>query len=210
MTTKLKILAAFAGFSLVSCVAPVEDALTLPDSPSELAMTKVAKFNDCYDQSSVLIKFQSVPTQEFLGQLTSKNGARFEKLFPSTPGKEELEARFGLDRWYIASDWQTGDVDAIAKDFAQLGEVSMVQYNHLAQKSSDCQVYGADALTKAPASDLSFNDPLLVDQWHYHNTGNASITTSVTKGADINVKDVWAQLTCGDPEIIVAVVGQHR
>ena len=208
MTTKLKIFAALAGLGLVSCVAPVEDALTLPDSPSELAMTKVAKFNDCYDQSSVLVKFQSVPTQEFLGQLTSKNGARFEKLFPSTPGKEELEARFGLDRWYIASDWQTGDVDAIAKDFAQLGEVSMVQYNHLAQKSSDCQVYGADALTKAPASDLSFNDPLLVDQWHYHNTGNASITTSVKKGADINVKDVWAQLTCGDPEIIVAVVDE--
>lgn len=182
--------------------------MTLPESSLDRAMTKVAKFNDCYDQSSLLIKFQSVPTAETLEQITAKSGARFEKLFPSTPGKEELEAQFGLDRWYLASDWTSGDIDAVAATFAQIGEVSLVQYNHLAQKNSDSHVYAADDLTKAPSSGLSFNDPLLVDQWHYYNAGNASIATSVKKGADINVKDVWAQLTCGDPSIIVAVVDE--
>ena len=208
MTTKLKFLAALAGIGLVSCMAPVEDALILPDSPYDRAMTKVAKFNDSYDQSSLLIKFQSVPTAEFLEQMTTQSGAHFEKLFTSTPGKEELEARFGLDRWYIASNWADGDIDSVAASFAQVGEISLVQYNHLLQKSSDSQVYGIDDLTKAPASGLFFNDPMLADQWHYHNPGNASITTSVKKGADINVKDVWAQLTCGDPDIIVAVVDE--
>ena len=182
--------------------------MTLPESSLDRAMTKVAKFNDCYDQSTLLIKFQSVPTAETLEQITAKSGARFEKLFPSTPGKEELEAQFGLDRWYLASDWTSGDIDAVAATFAQIGEVSLVQYNHLAQKNSDSHVYAADDLTKAPSSGLSFNDPLLVDQWHYYNAGNASIATSVKKGADINVKDVWAQLTCGDPSIIVAVVDE--
>lgn len=208
MTTKLKFLAALAGLGLVSCAAPVEDALSLPESSYERALTKVVKFNDIYDTSSLLVKFQAVPAAELLDQISAQTGAKFEKLFTSTPGKEELEAQFGLDRWYIASDWTSADVESVASAFAQLGEVSKVQYNHIAQKNSDSQVYGVDALTKAPASDLSFNDPLLVDQWHYHNTGNASVATSVKKGADINVKDVWAQLTCGDPSIIVAVVDE--
>ena len=81
-----------------------------------------------------------------------------------------------------------------------------MQYNHLSNKNSDGKLYSAE--TKASADGQMFNDPLLVDQWHYNNTGNASITTSVRKGADINVKDVWAQLTCGDPDIIVAVVDE--
>ena len=208
MTTKLKILAALAGLGLVSCAAPVEDALSLPESSYERALTKVVKFNDIYDTSSLLVKFQAVPAAELLDQISAQTGAKFEKLFTSTPGKEELEAQFGLDRWYIASDWTSADVESVASAFAQLGEVSKVQYNHIAQKNSDSQVYGVDALTKAPASDLSFNDPLLGDQWHYHNTGNAAIATSAKKGADINVKDVWAQLTCGDPSIIVAVVDE--
>ena len=164
MTTKLKILASLAALGLVSCVAHVDEALTLPDYPGNDVMTKVAKFNDSYDPSSLLIKFQTVPSAEFLTQLTSQNGASFEKLFPSTPGKEELEAQFGLDRWYVASGWQDGGVDQVAKNLAQIGEVSLVQYNHIAQKNADSQVYGADPSTKAPTSDLSFNDPLLVDQ----------------------------------------------
>ena len=207
MTTKLKILAALAGLGLVSCAAPVEDALSMPESSYERAMTKVVKFNDIYDASSLLVKFQAVPAAELLDQISAETGARFEKLFTSTPGKEDLEAQFGLDRWYIASDWTSADVESVALAFAQLGEVSNVQYNHISQNSSTT-VYGDDQLTKASASGLSFNDPLLGNQWHYYNTGNASVATSVKKGADINVKDVWEQLTCGDPSIIVAVVDE--
>ena len=208
MNSWRKYAAALSVLTLGACTT-LEEGNILPDPTLEgRPMTKVAKFNDSYDPSSLLIKFQTVPSAEFLAQLTSQNGATFEKLFPSTPGKEELEAQFGLDRWYVASGWLDGGVDQVAKNLAQIGEVSLVQYNHIAQKNADSQVYGADLSTKAPSSDLSFNDPLLADQWHYYNAGNASITTSVKKGADINVKDVWAQLTCGDPSIIVAVVDE--
>lgn len=197
---------AAACFLISSCVA-VEEAQVLPDASGESqVMTKVAKFNDSYDTGSLLVKFNVVPSEDVVGRIVSGNSFQLEKLFPSTPGKEELEARFGLDRWYIVRGLEESGLDAAARKIAGLAEVSLVQYNHLSSRNSDERLYGAD--TKASADGQMFNDPLLVDQWHYNNTGNASITTSVRKGADINVKDVWAQLTCGDPDIIVAVVDE--
>lgn len=193
----------------VSACASLEEGNVLPDPALEgRPMTKVAKFNDEYDESTLLVKFQSVPSEDVLVGITSEKDVTIEKLFTTTPGKEALEARFGLDRWYVISGCDIAGVDAVAKAVASVDEVALVQYNHLSQKNADSKVYGFGDLTKAPASGLSFNDPLLVDQWHYHNAGNASIATSVKKGADINVKDVWSQLTCGDPSIVVAVVDE--
>ena len=192
----------------VSACASLEEGNILPDPTLEGGpMTKVAKFNNEYDESTLLVKFHSVPSENVLADITSERGVTIEKLFTSTPGREELETRFGLDRWYVISGCDKAGVDAVAKAVASVDEIALVQYNHLSQKNSSTVVYGADQ-TKAGESGLSFNDPLLVDQWHYHNAGNASITSSVKKGADINVKDVWAQLTCGDPSIIVAVVDE--
>ena len=203
---KLKIMAIVAGLGLVSCMNPMEDDMTLSDTISGKPLTKIVCFNDSYDQASLLVKFQTSPTPEFLEQMSAQTGARLEKLFPSSPGKAELEARFGLDRWYVVSGWQQGGVDAMASVFAQKAEISLVQYNHFSQKASDFEVGVEGTITKASVSDLPFNDPMLSDQWHYYNDGNLSITTSVKRGADINVKDVWAQLTCGDPSIVIAVV----
>ena len=193
----------------VSACVSLEEGNVLPDPSSDGGpMTKVAKFNNEYDEGTLLVKFRSVPSEEALAGIASENGAVVEKLFTSTPGREELEARFGLDRWFVIRGCEKAGVDAVAKAVASVDEVALVQYNHLSQKNADSKVYGCGDLTKAPASGLSFNDPLLVDQWHYHNAGNASIATSVKKGADINVKDVWSQLTCGDPSIVVAVVDE--
>ena len=208
MKSWIKCAAAFSVLAFGACAA-IEEGNVLPDPALDGgALTKVAKFNNEYDEGTLLVKFQSVPSEDVLATIASENGAVVEKLFTSTPGKEALEARFGLDRWYVISGCDKAGVDVVAKAVASVEEVALVQYNHLSQKNADSKVYGCGDLTKAPASGLSFNDPLLVDQWHYHNTGNASVATSVKKGADINVKDVWAQLTCGDPSIIVAVVDE--
>lgn len=202
-----KYAAVLSVLALGACAA-LEEGNVLPDPSSDgRPMTKVAKFNDEYDEGTLLVKFRSVPSEEALAGIASENGAVVEKLFTSTPGREELEARFGLDRWFVIRGCEKAGVDAVAKAVASVDQVALVQYNHLSQKNS-AGISSAADLTKASASGLAFNDPLLVDQWHYHNAGNASITTSVKKGADINVKDVWAQLTCGDPDIIVAVVDE--
>lgn len=202
-----KYAAALSVLALGAC-ASLEESNVLPDMALDCGpLTKVAKFNNEYDGCTLLVKFQSVPSEALLAEVASKNGVTVEKLFTSTPGKEELEARFGLDRWFVLSGCETSGVDAVAKAMASEDQVALVQYNHFSQKNSDEVISAAD-LTKAGVPGQTFNDPLLVEQWHYHNAGNASITTSVKKGADINVKDVWAQLTCGDPDIIVAVVDE--
>ncbi len=174
-------------------------------------MTKVMSLSEAYDESTLLIKFSSVPEEVLLSEISSKEGVSFRKLFNSTPGKEELESQFGLNRWYMATLADGSSFEQTVKDIASLGSVSLVQYNSIAEKASDCKVYpydGPDAETKATVSTLPFNDPSLIDQWHYLNQGNASVAKTAKKGADINVVDVWSELTCGDPSIIVAVVDE--
>ena len=186
------------------------DECMLEDIRNE-PMTKVMSLSEAYDESTLLIKFSSVPEEVLLSEISSKEGVSFRKLFNSTPGKEELESQFGLNRWYMATLADGSSFEQTVKDIASLGSVSLVQYNSIAEKASDCKVYpyeGPDAETKATASTLPFNDPSLIDQWHYLNQGNASVAKTAKKGADINVVDVWSELTCGDPSIIVAVVDE--
>ena len=175
-------------------------------------VTKVVKLSNEYDAQSFLVKFDKVPSDAFLAEICAEKDINLEKLFRSTPGKEELEARFGLDRWYyIEVSEESTALDLIIADMASLSEVALVQYNHIASMASDGVVYqyeGPEPLTKANATSYPFNDPSLPDQWHYWNQGNASIATSVKKGADINVIDTWTELTCGDPSIIIAVVDE--
>ncbi len=186
------------------------DECMLEDIRNE-PMTKVMSLSEAYDESTLLIKFSSVPEEVLLSEISSKEGVSFRKLFNSTPGKEELESQFGLNRWYMATLADGSSFEQTVKDIASLGSVSLVQYNSIAEKASDCKVYpydGPDAETKATVSTLPFNDPSLIDQWHYLNQGNASVAKTAKKGADINVVDVWSELTCGDPSIIVAVVDE--
>lgn len=195
---------------LFSCVN-VDEASFDGGFNSSDPVTKVVKLSNEYDTESFLVKFDKVPSEAFLAEISVEKQINLEKLFRSTPGKEELEARFGLDRWYYAELAESTPLDALVAEMASLSEVTLVQYNHKASKASDGIVYqyeGPDPLTRANATTYPFNDPYLPDQWHYWNQGNASIATSVKKGADINVIDTWTELTCGDPSIIVAVVDE--
>ena len=104
-------------------------------------MTKVVKLSDEYDAGSFLVKFDKVPSEAFLAEISAGKGMTLEKLFTSTPGKEELEARFGLDRWYYAEVAEDGAMELMMTDMASLSEVTLVQYNHKAKKASDGVVY---------------------------------------------------------------------
>ena len=135
----------------------------------------------------------------------------FEKVFPSVPGKEELEKRFGLDKWYSVTIEEGRDIEAVALELASDKRISTVEYDIYMEPACDRVSYpyeGQEAATRASMSDLGFNDPLLIDQWNYYNLGDKSVATSAYEGGDINVKDTWNTLTAGDPSIIVAVVDE--
>lgn len=187
--------------ALGACTDLTEDHILVEVSPS----TKVLRLSDEVESGSFLMKFDRSLTADELSSLRIEGVESLEPLFHSTKGKEELEAQFGLDRWYFATLEDGASLDKAVEEASHLSSVSLVQYNSIPSKDSDQKVYSAPA---AKATSEGFNDPLLSYQWHYYNQGNASISPKAVKGADINVKDVWANLTCGDPSIIVAVVDE--
>ena len=169
-----------------------------------------------FKNDMLLVKFASAPDSAALEALRLEGVVSVERALPSTPGKEELEARFGLDLWYAVRLGEKADAELLAEKFAEADAVSAVQYSMNYSKASDCKSYpyrprgghGVMAATAPTAVSSGFNDPMLGDQWHYNNTGTATVAGSAYRGGDINVKDVWAGLTCGDPDIIVAVVDE--
>lgn len=142
-----------------------------------------------------------------------------EKLFPSVPGKEEMERRFGLDKWYLLTLSEDSDVKGIAMSVAKMSSTEAVEYCKIRKKNFDGNSIpfnpgpwpyngAASVSTKAPsASWCPFNDPNVGSQWHYYNPGDVSIAPTARAGADVNVKDAW-KLAQGDPSIIVAVIDE--
>lgn len=160
-------------------------------------------------QSSFLVKLAAAPSGQSISELSVPGVKSIEKLFTSLPGNEEMEARFGLDRWFIVELEDGADLKSSAEAFAEFSEVTTVEYNMLMTKASDCIVHPAyEPCPETRAGESVFNDPYLSDQWHYINRGNTSIATSIKKGADINVEQVWKELTTGNNDIIIAVVDE--
>lgn len=194
---------------LVSCrQEPLPSVVDVPGS----ARTKVVNLGDEWDLSSFLVKFATRPSDAELEELQFEGVLSVEPLFKSFPGKEDLERQFGLDRWFVVNLEEGAELDGAVYRAAELAQVAVVEYNVLAAKASDCKVYpasepAAEAATRAVASG-KFNDPMLPNQWHYYNQGNKAFSVNVARGADINVNDVWNNLICGDPDIIVAVVDE--
>lgn len=199
------ILLAFAACSQIR-----EDAPEVPQEETpEAVRTKVLFQGQPSSETSFLVKFSECPTQETLEQVLAGEGVvSVEPLFTRIKGKEELEARFGLDRWYEVQLAEGANLDATVMQTASLKAVTTVEYDMVTSLSQvERESYPA-VETKATAPGGKFNDPRFGDQWHYINAGLQTFGDGTFAGADINVKDVWSRLTCGDPSIIIAVVDE--
>ena len=109
-----------------------------------------------------------------------------ERVFPEA---DEFEARHraaGLHRWYrIQYDPAVAMTKAQA-DLAALPDVERVEIPHRIARRT------------------YFNDPDMIEQWHYVNDGK--LGPAFKAGIDINVQPVWEEFTTGSSEVIVAVV----
>lgn len=168
---------------------------------------KIVRLADNVRDDALLLKFSSVPTEAEILAIEEEKGVSLEKLFPSFPGNEELEAAFGLDRWYQAILPEGQNIDRMAMELSSVRKLAVVEYEGIAEKNASAPLYTSSAPgTKAGSG--TFNDPMLANQWHYKNYGSLSFSANAVAGADINVLDVWANLCTGDPSIIVAVVDE--
>lgn len=196
------LLLAFAAFCLaLSCTKEGPADHTGAPAP-------VVRLGDEVSASTVYVKFKSPVADETLSNLESEQGVALKKMFPSFPGKEALEAQFGLDRWYEAEITDGAEVTRKAGQLSRVKSVELVEYEPVMTKCSDCIVYPADTPLPATRAGSVFNDPYFSYQWNCKNTGNASFTPQIFSGADINVSDVWETLCGGDPEIVVAVIDE--
>lgn len=139
---------------------------------------------------------------EALAQACVQTGASLQMAFQCKGTDREREYR--LDRWYLVTFPADVDVEAVAEAFAACSEVQAVQYNTRIARFEEGVATGWVAGDNTVSPVLPFNDPKLIDQWHYINNGDLSVASTVRAGADVNVRDAW-RLTTGDPSIIVAV-----
>lgn len=196
-----------ASSAFISCVSNIEfDAAAEQVDVNE----KMLFIKSGETTQSLLVKFESVPTESFLEELATGMSVSIKPAFKSFPSKKELEHEYGLDRWYeIESD---GPISSLwIQQLAESPQVCVVENNIVMPSVSDGVYYPAtegDARTRSDALGLPFDDPKLPSQWNMKNNGNASIATAAYKGGDINIYDVWTSITAGDPSIIVAVVDE--
>lgn len=196
-----------------ACTHESEELVEMTQSIQQERSTKIINTSEHASTSSILVKFNDVPTRQKLEPLIAAGFTDIEPLFTSVPGKEDLEAAYGLNRWYQVTLTGAVDIDEVADFLATFDEINMIEFNlnYTQVESSICvPIMGNqwDSEMTRATDGLPFNDPHLIDQWHYINRGDAAISANACAGADINVKDVWQTLTCGDPSIIVAVVDQ--
>lgn len=173
------------------------------------AQGKIINSPSSADCSTILLRLGAAPDSGFLARMKESGVVSVEPLFESVPGKEDLERRFNLDRWYLATVDERQPLEITAGKLSLEPAVELVQYPGFVEKASDCKAYPFYPETAATrAGEAVFNDPSLPRQWHYTNTGSKAVSVDAYAGGDINVKDVWTNLTCGDPSIIVAVVDE--
>lgn len=159
---------------------------------------------------NLLVKFSSLPSEAEVADMMESGVVALTPVFHSNPSRKDLEKKFGLDRWYEVSYQSGTDMDEGVKLLAASESVQTVQYSITYKKSSDCKAfpYFIQPEKVLMAASGKFNDPALKDQWNYKNTGDKNIATAAYAGADINVENVWKEITAGDPSIIVAVVDE--
>lgn len=142
--------------------------------------------------------------KEQLSQDVSLNS--MEPVFVIAPGKEDVAREHNLHRWYRV-EFEGIDNSTAAARLTASESVAKVQYNKVLTPASDLKFtpWRPSLSEMSSSEDMPFNDPLLVDQWHYINTGSGHVSNSSYEGGDIAVRDAWG-LTAGDRRVVVAVI----
>lgn len=158
---------------------------------------------DGADGSRILVQTSDIES--------AAEGLSYERLFPSTPGKEAIEHKYGLDTWYVVSIPEDKDVREISGRLSQNKTIRSIEYCAPLTRpteSDKLQVEDLALSTKAAKEPVTMNDPLFKSQWFLFNNGDKSMFgQNCVAGCDVNIKDAWS-LCAGDPSIIVAVVDE--
>lgn len=135
-----------------------------------------------------------------------------ERVFPIDARAEERTRQSGMHLWYLVRFDKNRNLDQVARELSQLGELSKIEFNQEIKRNwtgkstplSSAQIKSAVHM----AVSLPFAaDPDLNKQWHHINTGDQDFLFGSIAGADVNCAEAWEKCT-GDPSVIVAVMDE--
>lgn len=180
------------------------------------AMSQATFRNDGVRSGVVKVKFTSAMTstlntmnaearngklstgmQPFDAVAQQSKASKIYRLFPFDDRNEHKLRRHGLHLWYVVEIDENINPKNAAAQFRELAEVERAEVEF----EKGLKPYSVQNYEQGPStfSTLPFNDPLLKDQWHYHNTGQAGLGQ-----ADVNLFEAWKKTT-GAGNIIIAV-----
>jgi len=127
---------------------------------------------------------------------------KMERIFPYSPKFETRHQKHGLHLWYRIEVDENEDVRSLIQTYSQIDEVEIAEpyYEKELVPYSLTMMENTTTAALKSTTPPPFNDPILADQWHYHNTGEGDVTT----GADINLYKAWEK-QAGQPHVIVSV-----
>ena len=185
----------------------------------ELLIKFVPEMSDILDQTmtragGVSTRSGIPSTDEVLNILGAYH---FERVFPVDPRTEQRTREAGMHLWYTVRFDKETNLKEAAQQLRKLGEISKIQSNPTIQRAYDPKkkplYLSANDLQHVTRTNegLTFNDPGLKHQWHYHNTGSYDFVkedrATAIAGSDVNAVKAWEKCK-GDPSIIVAVLDE--
>ena len=118
----------------------------------------------------------------------------------------ERKIASGMHRWFVVKFDKELDIEAVATKYAQMPQVSRVQYAKKINRPTNSAVPVPEEVATRGGTTKTFNDPQLYKQWHYDNDGTVVFQNTLA-GEDIGAVRAW-KYTTGNPEVIVAVVDE--
>ncbi len=204
--------------AFVSCAREDFSGTDAMDGGREAAAEKIVNepLGGASDVSSLLIYVEDASGEELEALRDACGAVSVTNVFPSTPGKEELERSCGLPNWYKLNFEAGTDMRGKALALASEGRVRTVEYNVRVKKCYEGKPRqfvpdGNGGIVTKSISSAKFNDPSFPKQWHYANDGKvregSAYVAESYAGADVNVSQAWS-LCAGNSEVIVAVIDE--
>ncbi|WP_456460490.1 S8 family serine peptidase [Reichenbachiella sp.] len=144
-----------------------------------------------------------------IDQISDRVGiTKVKRVFPYSAKHEAKHRKYGLHLWYeLEFDPEVRPEDVV-KEYETVVDLDIVKPVYKKTRidgNAKPKIFKkSGASTWAVKEDtVVFNDPLIMDQWHYHNDG----TIVGEEDFDIDLFEAW-DVTAGSSEIIVSVVDQ--
>ena len=145
---------------------------------------------------------QALPEQ-MARSLRSISTETLQPVFPIDPRFEKRMRRAGLDRWYVVHFDQKQELRSAMRTLSAVPEIEYTEPVYpMTRPAGKAIPTDLPVARRASSEAMPYNDPLLSDQWHYHNVGkyHGSIAS-----ADIDLFKAW-KIETGKPKVIVSIV----